>query len=157
MGLLELLVSSDLSSALSQVYSHYAESREKQIETYKSFTGPAQYSTLCRACGCRRVFGRRGFFFCTEGCCSEQQKPGDPAPPFDHRDIDDDNDASVVLRKVLGEPPANVVYKRWMYDEECNEQVMVTWQRDGAAGAEVDPGNAEPAVGKDKDVKAHPE
>jgi hypothetical protein len=42
-----------------------------------------------------------------------------------------------------------------MYDEERNEQVMVTWQREYDGGEEADPGNAEPADGKND--KAHPE
>jgi hypothetical protein len=60
--------------------------------------------TFHQALGCRRVFGRKGLFFCTEGssdCCwLRHKKPGDPPPPLEHRDLDNDNDASVVLRKV---------------------------------------------------------
>ena len=83
-----------------------------------------------RTAGCRRIFGRRGLIFCTEDSCLDcnspnncfSKKSGDPAPPFTHRDIDDENDASVILRKVLGDPPANVRYRRWEWDEE--EQQM---------------------------------
>lgn len=108
---------------LVEVYDQYKELRDKQVENYKNFTGPVRKSTCCRALGCRRLFGRRGFFFCTEGCsdpsagcCSK--KSGDPAPPFRYKDIDDINDASIVLRKVLGDPPLNVRYHRWGWDEE---------------------------------------
>lgn len=70
--------------------------------------------------------------FCTEGCSNccylRNRQPGDPAPaPFEHRDIDDENDASLVLRKVLGDPPANVAYSRWVYDEERNEHTLMTY------------------------------
>lgn len=86
-------------------------------------------------CGCRRCCGRRGFFFCTEGCSKESKeirknrKKGDPFPPFEHRDWDDDNDASKVLMKVLGDPPKDVVYSRWDYDEERGENVLVTYPK----------------------------
>ena len=96
------------------------------MENYKQFTGPVRKSTCCRALGCRRFFGRRGFIFCTEGCgdpnsscCSK--KAGDPAPPFRYKDIDDINDASIVMRKVLGDPPSNVKYNRWEWNDDCNE------------------------------------
>ena len=78
-----------------EVYNQHVELREKQIHTYKQFTGPVRKSTVCRAAGCRRVFGRRGLIFCTEGCCEPSFKKGDPAPPFKYRDIDDENDAEV--------------------------------------------------------------
>jgi hypothetical protein len=82
-----------------------------------------------RAYGCRRFCGRRGFLFCTEGTCLDRNPNNrcfskqslDPAPPFTTRDIDDENDASVVLMKVLGPPPANVRYRRWMWNEEKKE------------------------------------
>ncbi|KAK1735125.1 hypothetical protein QTG54_014191 [Skeletonema marinoi] len=114
---------------LVEVYDKYKELRDKQVENYKQFTGPVRKSTCCRALGCRRLFGRRGFFFCTEGCndpdsscCSK--KAGDPAPPFRYKDIDDINDASVVLRAVLGDPPLNVTYRGWQWDEVSNEFVL---------------------------------
>lgn len=111
---------------LEEVYDAYKDSRDKQVQTYKDFHGPVRKSTVCKALGCRRVFGRRGFIFCTEGCtdcCSKKSK--DPAPSFTYGDIDDINDASVVLRKVLGEPPMNVTYHRWEWDEESNQFDLV--------------------------------
>lgn len=88
---------------------------------------------MCRACGCKRLFGRKGLIFCTEGCdnlCYLRKKnKGDPPPPFDHRDIDDENDASLILRKVLGDPPAHCLYTRWVFDEERNENVLITYPR----------------------------
>ena len=103
-----------------EVYNQHVELREKQIHTYKQFTGPVRKSTVCRAAGCRRVFGRRGLIFCTEGCCEPSFKKGDPAPPFKYRDIDDENDASVILQRVLGDPPINVAYRRWQRDDTDN-------------------------------------
>ena len=86
---------------------------------------------MCKACGCKRFFGRKGCIFCTEGCdnlCYLRKKnKGDPPPPFKHRDIDDENDASLVLRKVLGDPPAHCLYTRWVFDEEQNEHVLITY------------------------------
>lgn len=117
------------------VYDKYNELCEKQNRVYATFTGPQRKSTVCQALGCRRVFGRRGLIFCTEECSNLcwlcKRKSGEPPPPFEHRDLDDDNDASIVLRKVLGEPPANVVYTRWVYDEEKNENVLVTYPATG--------------------------
>ena len=105
-----------------EVRRQHDELREKQVKVYNEFTGPVRNSTVCRAAGCRRVFGRRGLIFCTEGCCdgpgSKKKEKDDPAPPFRYRDIDDENDASVVLQKVLGNPPRNVAYRRWQWDEE---------------------------------------
>ena len=40
------------------VYNKYVQLREKQIHNYKTFIGPVRNSTLCRAAGCKRVFGR---------------------------------------------------------------------------------------------------
>ena len=60
------------------------------------------------------MFGRRGLFFCTEGitqCCTH--KKGDVALPFDHADLDDDNDASKILQLLVGDPPPNVKINRW--------------------------------------------
>jgi len=36
-----------------------------------------------------------------------------------------------VLRKVLGEPPNDVLYTRWIFDEEKNENVVVTYPQSG--------------------------
>jgi hypothetical protein len=66
-----------------EVYEAYERKRLKQIETYETFTGPVQTSTLCRLCGCRRAFGRKGCCFCTEGCADCDRKAGDPAPPLE--------------------------------------------------------------------------
>ncbi len=119
---------------LHQVYKQYSELRDKQLLRFSKFSGPVKSSTICRAAGCRRVFGRRGIIFCTEGCCCEDndhssccsKSGGDPAPPFRYRDIDDENDASVVLRKVLGDPPLNVTYRRWEWNEQGNLAKIVT-------------------------------
>jgi hypothetical protein len=43
-------------------------------------------------------------------CCTHKET--DPAPPFYHEDIDDDNDAARILQTVLGDPPKNVLYVR---------------------------------------------
>mmetsp|Transcript_14858 Transcript_14858/g.32267 ORF Transcript_14858/g.32267 Transcript_14858/m.32267 type:complete len:269 (+) Transcript_14858:154-960(+) len=117
---------------LIEVYNQHAELRKKQVHNYKTFTGPIRKSTVCRISGCRRVFGRRGLIFCTEGCCDSPKsscsfkKRGDPAPPFEQRDIDDENDASVILQKVLGGPPLNVTYRRWQcHDEENQLEIVV--------------------------------
>lgn len=111
-----------------EVYHNYNGLRLKQIEKFKAHEGPVRSSTFCRKTGCRRFFGRKGFCFCTEGCNSFSRKGGDPAPAFETRDIDDENDASVILRKVLGSPPANVVYKRWEYtDDSPDKAVLVTY------------------------------
>ena len=104
-----------------EVYTQHVELREKQRQNYKTFTGPVRKSTICKAAGCRRVFGRRGLIFCTEGCCQEQKRKADPAPPFQYRDIDDENDASVILQKVLGDPPKNVRYRRLHPIDEENQ------------------------------------
>jgi hypothetical protein len=78
---------------------------------------PRRMSSICRVLGCRRMFGRKGFFFCSEDINKIlTHKAGDPAPPFTHKDIDDDNDAARVLQTVLGDPPKNVLYVR--SDEE---------------------------------------
>jgi hypothetical protein len=116
----------DVTEELQEAYDMYNSQRLSQIERYRTYQGPVRSSTLCRKVGCKRFWGRKGCCFCTEGCDHFDRKAGDPAPPFEHRDIDDQNDASVVLRKVLGEPPANVVYKRWEFNES-DEQVLVTY------------------------------
>lgn len=104
-----------------EVYTQHVELREKQVRNYKTFIGPVRKSTICKAAGCRRVFGRRGLIFCTEGCCEEQKRKDDPAPPFLYRDVDDENDASVILQKVLGDPPKNVRYRRLHPIDEENQ------------------------------------
>jgi hypothetical protein len=120
---------------LREAYEQYEELRVKQIDRYKQFRGPVQVSTVCKMCGCRRCHGRRGCCFCTEGCSKKSKemrknrKKGDPFPPFEHRDWDDDNDASKILMKVLGDPPKDVVYTRWDYDEEKGENVLVTYPK----------------------------
>ena len=117
---------------LSKVYQQHVELRNKQIHNYKTFIGPVRNSTICRSLGCRRVFGRRGLIFCTEGCCDGPdsscscKKQGDAAPPFMQRDIDDEHDASVVLQRVVGDPPLNVTYRRWQWDEESQFEMVVT-------------------------------
>ena len=117
------------SEELKEVYDKYEIDRHRQIERYEKFKGPVQNSSFCRCLGCRRVFGRKGCCFCTEGCndtagCCYKDlnaQPGDPFVPFAHADIDDDNDAAKVLQTVLGDPPSNVVYKRWERDEETGK------------------------------------
>jgi hypothetical protein len=111
-----------------QVYAKYEESRVRQLKRYQNFQAPVRQSTLCRAAGCRRFFGRKGVCFCTEQCCTHcDRKAGDPAPPFDDTDVDDYFDASTVLFRVLGPPPPNVVIRRWRWDPERNEQVLETY------------------------------
>jgi len=117
---------------VAQVYKQHTELQKKQVHNYKTFFGPVRKGTVCRAVGCRRVFGRRGLIFCTEGCCDDGDSnssctlkgKSDPAPTFKYRDIDDEHDASVILQKVLGDPPLNVTYRRWQWDEE-NQLEMV--------------------------------
>jgi len=86
---------------------------------------------VCRIAGCKQVCGRGGLIFCTEGCCDEHDSccsfnKGEPAPPFRRRDIDDENDASVILQKVLGDPPLNVTYRRWQQDDDESQLEIVT-------------------------------
>ena len=91
--------------------------------------------------GCRRVFGRKGLIFCTEGCCSNcDRKAGEPAPPLAEHDIDDEMDASSILIKVVGPPPPNVVIKRWRWDPEAGENYLETYR------------NGEKVEDNDKDV-----
>jgi len=120
-----------------QVYEHYEALRIKQIEAYETFYGPVRNSTVCRGFGCRRFFGRRGCIFCTEGCCTSSKKPDEPAPPFEHRDIDDENDASVILRKVLGDPPVDVVYKKWELNEQ-GENIVVALEASSSGKKQED-------------------
>ena len=118
---------------LQEIYDKYDENRTKQLKRYVEFKGPVQHSTFCKCLGCRRCMGRKGVIFCTEGCCDTagccysdlEAQPGDPFVPFAHADIDDDNDASKVLQTVLGNPPSNVVYKRWEKDEETGKFTAV--------------------------------
>ena len=100
--------------------------RTQQIKDYKKSAALRQ-GTCCRAMGCRRFFGRKGFFFCTEGCNHCDRKAGEPAPPPEVYDLDDDCDASTVLLHVLGPPPPNVIIRRWRYDPEKAEHVLETY------------------------------
>jgi len=109
------------------VYENYENERVKLMDTYDNFTGLVRNSTLCRVFGCRRFFERKGVIFCTEGCTHCSRKAGEPAPPFEERDFDDDWDATTVLMQVVGPPPANVVIRRWRWDPEANENVLETY------------------------------
>ena len=111
---------------LKEIYEKYSKERLQQLEAYEKFVGPVHYSTLCRASGCRRFWGRRGFCFCTEGC-HFGRKAGEPAPPFDEHDFDDEWDASTVLIKVAGPPPPNVVIRRWRWDPEKGTNYLETF------------------------------
>ena len=121
------------SEELKEIYDKYESDRHRQIERYEKFKGPVQNSSFCKCLGCRRVFGRKGCCFCTEGCkdtagCCYKDlnaQPDDPFVPFAYVDIDDDNDAAKVLQTVLGDPPSNVVYKRWERDEETGKFKVV--------------------------------
>lgn len=105
--------------------------------------GSRPYLSLCQLCGCRRVFGRRGFIFCTEGCTGCTHKAGDPAPPG-FGDGDDRFDASTVLMEVLGPPPPNVSIRRWRWDSVAEKHVLEDFppqltEHDVAEGTEVPP------------------
>lgn len=126
----------DITDEVKEVYDDYKKKCDEQTDFYSAYHGPVRSSTLCKKLGCRRFFGRKGCIFCTEGCDHFSGKAGDPAPPFYHRDIDDENDASVVLRKVLGPPPRNVVYNRWEFDEESGVSMLVTRGGDVTEGTE---------------------
>ena len=115
---------------LKEVYEKYEQERVKQIENYENFHGPVLNSTLCRACGCRRCFGRKGCCFCTEGCTGCDRKAEEPAPPFEAHDFDDDWDASTVLMTVIGPPPPNVVIRRWRWDPETGENYLSVFPED---------------------------
>jgi hypothetical protein len=123
----------DITDELKEIYGKSNYLLKRQIEYYNKYQGPVRSSTVCRKAGCRRFCGRKGCLFCTEGCDHFDRKAGEPAPPFYHRDVDDENDASVILRKILGPPPNNVVYKRWEFQDESNtnEPTMVTYSADG--------------------------
>ena len=115
---------------LTTVYEQYERERETQTNRFNSFYSPIYLSTLCRSCGCRRFCGRKGCFFCTEGCNNCSRKAGDPASPFDVNDFDNDWDASTVLMKVLGPPPKNVCIKRWRRDPETDENYLEVYPLD---------------------------
>ena len=124
----------EYTSEVVEVYKKYEDLRNRQVRDYKRFWGPVRNGTICRQLGCRRVFGRRGLIFCTEGCCDGPnshhtgctlKKRGDPAPGIVPRDIDDEHDASVILQKVLGDPPSNVLYRRYEWDDEENQLGLV--------------------------------
>ena len=116
---------------IQNVYDNYETLRKRQIERYNNVKVPLKLSTCCKALGCQRCCGRKGVFFCTEGCNHQQpvgccykkidNKKDDPFPPFTFADHDDDNDAARILQTVLGNPPPNVEYKRWIYDESNGE------------------------------------
>jgi len=76
--------------------------------------------------------------FCTEGCTHCDRKAGDPAPPFEVHDFDDNHDASTVLMKVLGPPPPNVVIRRWRWDPEKGENVLDVYPEDAGVDADAD-------------------
>lgn len=117
----------DRTAELQEVYERYETECKKQVKDYTEFYGPNRNGTVCRALSCRRVFGRRGLIFCTEGCCDGpkiQREKGNPFPPMAHPDYDDDNDAARILLKVLGDPPPNVVYKRWEKSETGEYKVV---------------------------------
>lgn len=105
-------------------YERYEQKRQTQIDAYASFEGPVYNGTLCKSLGCRRFFGRKGFCFCTEGCDNCDRKAGEPAPPVEIHDMDDEWDASRVMMEVLGPPPANVLIKRWRWDEVEQKYVL---------------------------------
>jgi hypothetical protein len=146
---------------IKEVYKDYDIKRLQQIEAWKSYYGPRKTSTLCRTLGCKRFCGRNGLIFCFEGCCAESHKTGEPAPPFDQRDIDDENDASVVLRKVLGDPPANVVYKRWEFNDQGDPTLvtrgpgLIVTKNQTKSGLAVEGGEEEGLV--PVDLKVHGE
>ena len=99
---------------------------------------------MCRVLGCRRFVGRRGLIFCTEGCTDCSRKAGDPAPGFEEHDIDDDWDASTVLMKVVGPPPANVVIRRWRWDPEKGANILEAYPENAFGESDEKPsgGNA---------------
>ena len=108
----------------SQVYASYGRLVGIQKQDYEAFEGPVRRSTMCRMFGCRRVFGAKGCCFCTEGCSHCDRKAGEPAPPREVNDFDDEFDASTVLMKVLGPPPTNISIQRWRYDPESGSSVL---------------------------------
>jgi hypothetical protein len=121
-----------VSDEVRAVYNDYERKRLKHVEKWEQFGGPVRHGTACRTLGCRRVFGRKGFFFCTEDltcqnvccCCHPDRKASEPAPPPEVHDFDDDWDASTVLIHALGPPPPNVVIRRWRWDPERGENFL---------------------------------
>jgi hypothetical protein len=109
---------------LKLVYEQYEIENAKQVEDFSTFYGPLYLSTLCRSCGCRRCLGRKGLFFCSEGCTNCSRKRNDPAPHFETYDFDNDWDASTVLLTVLGPPPKNVHIRRWRWDPVACKQYL---------------------------------
>mmetsp|Transcript_27282 Transcript_27282/g.57151 ORF Transcript_27282/g.57151 Transcript_27282/m.57151 type:complete len:488 (-) Transcript_27282:84-1547(-) len=114
---------SEVSDRTKEAYEKYGKESAEQIARYNKISS-TQYNTFCKAMGCRRFFGRKGFIFCTEGCTHCDRKAGEVYPPPEHHEIEDDFDASSVLMKVVGPPPSNVVIKRWRWDPEKNEHIM---------------------------------
>ncbi|CAB9527964.1 expressed unknown protein [Seminavis robusta] len=122
-----------------EVYDKYETLRRRQTDRYLTFKEPVYHSTVCRSLGCRRCFGRKGVIFCTEGCCCENKdhtmgrcykhlpkdQVDDPFAPYIHTDWDDDNSAAKVLQIVLGNPPRNVVYRKWQFDPDTKQYTVV--------------------------------
>ncbi|KAL7579698.1 hypothetical protein ACA910_021844 [Epithemia clementina (nom. ined.)] len=109
-----------------EIYERYDVERLRQIEQYNK-TAAVRQGTCCRVMGCRRFFGRKGFLFCTEGCDNCHQAAGEPAPPPEVYDLDDDIDASTILFRLFGPPPPNVVIRRWRYDPEKKTYFLETY------------------------------
>uniref|UniRef100_A0A7S4J1H5 Uncharacterized protein n=1 Tax=Odontella aurita TaxID=265563 RepID=A0A7S4J1H5_9STRA len=121
----------DRTAELQEVYDAYEKECRTQVRDYDTFHGPRRNGTVCAALGCRRLHGRRGLIFCTEGLCDGGPRPrhrkgGDPPAPFANADWDDDNDAAKILRAALGDPPSNVAYRRWEKDGATGEYRVVT-------------------------------
>ena len=124
---------------LRDVYDKYEGLRKRQSQRYTDFKAPLRLSTCCQMLGCKRCCGRKGCCLCTEGCCPRDNRglgccykdihqkstDGDNQhrlfAPFSHKDWDDDHDAARILQQVLGNPPLNVQYKRWVHDEATGE------------------------------------
>jgi hypothetical protein len=51
-----------------KIYEKYNELCKKQNHVFKTYTHPKRKSTVCQAFGCKRLCGRKGLIFCTEGC-----------------------------------------------------------------------------------------
>lgn len=136
----------DTTREMKKVYNKYERLRQQQIGRYTNFKYPVRYSTICRAMGCRRLFGRKGLIFCTEGCNDNKaagccytklgMQSEDPFAPPSHPDLDDHCNAAHVLQAVLGDPPQNVVYRRWVWDSDANCYTVAT--RQGAESKEPD-------------------
>lgn len=132
-----------ISKRLIEVYKQYKDECDEQIDIYEKYHGPIAHSTICRSCGCRRFFGRKGVFFCIEGSCFERKEnvqqvtaaelsiitkedlENNIAPPISlHHDFDDELDASTVLHTVLGPPPPDVIIRRWRWDPVKQEHYL---------------------------------